>query len=106
MCPGCRSLRCQWRPLSGRGTVFSWVICHGPVLPAFRERVPFPVVLVELADDPSLRMLGNLVEPTSPGGALRDVSPGVLRVGLPVEVCFEDVTADLALPQWRPAPDG
>ena len=99
MCPRCRSLRCQWRPLSGRGSVYSWVICYGPVLPAFRERVPFPVVLVELAEDPALRMLGNLVELRA--GALGDVAPEVLRVGLPVEVCFEDVAPDVVLPQWR-----
>lgn len=92
MCPRCRSLDSDWRTVSGRGTVYSFVVCHPPVLPAFRERVPFPVVLVELEEDPKLRLVGNLVG---------DPPAQDLRIGLPVEVAFEDVTGDVTLPQWR-----
>lgn len=91
MCPRCRSTACEWETMSGRGTVYSRVICHPPVLPAFRDRVPYAVVLVELEEDPALRLVGNVL------GA----SPEDVRIGAPVEVAFEDVSEEIALPQWR-----
>lgn len=92
MCPACRSFASSWLPAQGLGTVFSYVICHPPLLPAFRELAPLAVVVVELADDPTLRMIGNLL------GCAADAA----RIGLPVEVCFEDVGEGVVLPQWRP----
>jgi uncharacterized OB-fold protein len=91
MCPRCQSLECDWAKASGRGTIYSFVIIHPPVLPAFAARTPFPVVLVALDDGPALRMIGNLVE--DPGARL--------QIGARVEVAFEDVAADVTLPQWR-----
>jgi uncharacterized OB-fold protein len=91
MCPECHSLESEWRPMSGRGRIFSWVECHPPVLPAFRERAPFLVVLVELDENPLLRVLGNLL----------DVDRERLAIGQPVQVCFEVLTDEVTLPQWR-----
>ena len=94
MCPRCRCMRGEWERLSGRGRIYSFVVCHAPVLPAFQERVPYAVVLVELAEDPGLRLVGNLL----------DAGPEALRIGQPVQVVFEDVGEDVVLPQWRPVP--
>ena len=93
MCPACRSLEAEWIPLSGRGTIYSRVVCHPPVLPAFRERAPYAVVLVELAEDPALRMLGNVL----------DCAPQDVEIGGPVRVDFQDVGDGVTLPQWRVA---
>lgn len=93
MCPRCRSFAMEWERVSGRGTVVSFVVVHGPVLPAFRERVPFAVVLVELAEDPQLRVIGNL----------HDVAAADVQIGLPVEVAFEAAGEGVVLPQWRSA---
>ncbi|HKE12406.1 MAG TPA: zinc ribbon domain-containing protein, partial [Myxococcota bacterium] len=30
MCPRCGSLESFWKPVSGRGTVWSYVVCHPP----------------------------------------------------------------------------
>ena len=78
--------------VSGHGRVFSYVVCHPPVLPAFGERVPYAVLLVELEEDPRIRLIGNLL----------DAPPEAARIGLEVEVCFEDVGQGVVLPQWRP----
>jgi uncharacterized OB-fold protein len=91
LCPRCRSDGVEWRAVSGRGTVYSFVVVHGPVLPAFAERVPFAVVLVELEEDPQLRLVGNLL----------DVPPERVRIGMPVTVDFEAVGEGVVLPQWR-----
>lgn len=90
MCPHCQSLEAEWVPASGRGTVYSWVVAHPPLLPALAERAPLPVLLVEL--DEGVRMVGNLA------GADADA----LEIGLPVQVEFVRVTDDVALPAWRP----
>lgn len=94
MCPHCQSFDCEWSPVSGRGTVFSFVVAHAPVLPAFQSRVPFPVLLVELDEDPGLRMIGNLL-----GGPSE-----ALRIGARVEVAFEQIAPDVTLPQWKLVP--
>ncbi len=92
MCDHCRSLDASWERMSGRGTVFSFVIAHLPVLPAFQAKAPFAIVLVELAEDPRLRVVGNLL----------DCPLDQIAIGMPVEVTFEQVDETTTLPQWRP----
>ena len=92
MCPNCRSLASTWERASGRGRVWSWIVAHPPVLPAFAERVPFNVAVIQLEE--GVRMIGNVVECSN-----EDISED-----MPVEVTFEDVEDGVSLPQWRPAP--
>ncbi len=92
-CPRCGSDAVEWARVSGRGTVYSFVVAHAPVLPSFAARVPFAVALVELDEDPQLRVVGNL-----PGVPLAE-----LQIGMRVEVDFEVVADGVALPQWRRA---
>ena len=91
VCPRCQSFESEWVRVSGRGTIYSKVVCHPPVLPAFAERVPYAVVLVELAEDPGLRLVGNVL----------GCRPEEIAIGAAVEVDFEDLTDEIALPQWR-----
>ena len=91
LCPGCRSAECEWERVSGRGTIASRVVVHPPVLPGFAERVPLAVVLVELEEDPKLRLVGNVL----------DATPDEVRIGRAVEVAFEELTPEITLPQWR-----
>lgn len=106
VCPGCRSFDADWEALSGRGRIWSWVVVHRPVLPAYEPYLPYPVIVVELDEDPQLRMVGNVV--AAPGAAIDSVDPDELSIGAPVEVAFEPAAADwleqpLALPRWLPA---
>jgi uncharacterized OB-fold protein len=91
LCPRCRSAACEWEPVSGRGVIASRVVVHPPVLPGFADRVPLAIVLVELEEDPALRMVGNVL----------DAAPEDVEIGRPVEVAFEELTAEITLPQWR-----
>ncbi len=91
MCPACHSLESTWALVPGRGHIYSFVIAHPPVLPAFVDRTPLPIVLVELEDDPSIRIVGNLL----------DAIPDAIEIGLRVEMTFERVTEEITLPQWR-----
>lgn len=97
MCPECRSLANEWVPLAGRGRIWSFVVPHGPLLPAYMQFVPYNVIVVELEEDPSLRLVGNLV--ASADGALNSVDPHSIEIGEPVRVVFSQVD-DVHLPRW------
>jgi uncharacterized OB-fold protein len=76
------------RAVSGRGSVASFTVNHqrwAPDLP-----VPYVVAIVELAEQPGLRLLSNIV-----GGAPEDV-----HVGMPVRVTFEQIE-DVWLPLFE-----
>lgn len=90
MCPACNSMESEWVKATGRARVWSWVIAHPPVLPAFEDLVPYNVVVVEL--DEGVRMIGNLL----------DVANDEIQMGMEVAVTFEDHD-DVTLPQWRKA---
>ncbi|MHB8670580.1 MAG: Zn-ribbon domain-containing OB-fold protein [Acidimicrobiales bacterium] len=98
MCPWCRSLDASWSPMSGRGTVWSFAVPHPPLLPAFADLAPYVVVVVALDDDPTLRMVGNLV--ATPDGAINEVDPATVRIGEPVQVVFQHAGEDVFLPRW------
>ncbi len=58
--------------------------------PGFKDAFPYVRAYVELAE--GVQMLTTLV----------DVDPARVAIGMPVEVVFEDVTADVTLPRFRP----
>ncbi len=97
MCPSCRSLSQEWKQVSGKATVWSFVVPHPPLLPAYSDLAPFNVITVSLDEDPSLRLVGNLV--TSADGPLNEVDPATIQIGEPVRVVFTKVD-DVTLPRW------
>src|SRR5580704_6946764 len=48
MCPHCQSTLRGWRAMSGRGSVWSFVVAHPPLLPAYAPFAPFAVITVTL----------------------------------------------------------
>lgn len=102
MCPACRSVAVGWTKASGRGRVWSFVVAHPPLLPAYAEFAPYNVIVVELDEDPSLRLVGNLVE--SADGPINAIDPATIRIGEPVRVVFAQID-DVALPRWVRADD-
>ena len=100
MCPVCRSVRHQWMPLSGRGTIWSFVVAHPPLLPAYQALAPYNVITVALDDDPKLRLVGNLV--ARPDGPINEIDTSTIRIGEPVRVVFQQVE-DAWLPRWMRA---
>jgi len=97
MDPTSRTLEYEWVPMSGRGTVWSVAIPHPPLLPAYSEFAPYNVVLVQLDEDPTLRMVGNVVE--SADAPLNSVEPHTVEIGQAVQAVFSPV-GDMFLPRW------
>ncbi|HUY86386.1 MAG TPA: OB-fold domain-containing protein [Acidimicrobiales bacterium] len=98
MCPWCRSLESTWKESSGRGTIWSFVIAHPPLLPAYLQFSPYNCIVVALDDDPSIRMVGNLV--ASAGAPLNSVDNSELQIGTNVKVVFDKLNDEITLPRW------
>lgn len=88
----------EWTTVSGRGTVWSFVVAHPPLLPWYAERAPYNVVIVALAEDPRVRLAGNLV--AGPGAPLDSIDPATIRIGEPVRAIFECLAGDTFVPRW------
>ena len=97
MCPRCRSLEFRWDPTSGQGTIWSFIVPHPPLLPAYQELAPYNAIVVALDEDPTLRFVGNLVE--TPDGAINEIDPATIQIGESVRVVFHRVE-DVVLPRW------
>jgi uncharacterized OB-fold protein len=91
-CVHCQAEAFDHAEVSGRGTIFSFAIVDRPLHAGFVDVIPYVVALVELDDQPGLRLLTNIVE----------VPAGVdLECGMGVEVVFEE-RGGVVLPQFRP----
>jgi uncharacterized OB-fold protein len=80
----------EWVRCSGRGTVYTFTVTHQNHAPGFREALPYVLACVELEE--GVQMLTNVV----------GCAPDDVRIGMPVEVEFEDVTDEIAIPRFRP----
>jgi uncharacterized protein len=98
VCPYCHSLEAIWRPMSGRGTLWSFVIAHPPLVAPFQELAPYNVVVVALEEDATIRMVGNLL--AMPGGAINQVPADRIRIGARVKAVFNDAGGGPRLPRW------
>lgn len=109
-CPFCMSAEWDWRTVSGLGTIYSYEIVTQPIQPAFRDWVPYPIVLVELDEQRavpwrgggedeavSIRLVRNLVradDPTLPEDEQE------VAIGKRVRACFVPLGDGMALPQF------
>ncbi|MEU6660582.1 OB-fold domain-containing protein [Streptomyces sp. NPDC046821] len=96
-CPHCGSFDSEWRLMSGRGRIWSYVIPHPPLLPAYAAHAPYNAIVVELADAPRIRLVGNLV--TSADAPIDSVPPERLKIGAKVHAVFADVDG-VTVPRW------
>lgn len=88
-CPECESRNVGPEPVSGRGTVTTYTINHKQWLPGLP--VPYVLALVELDEDPAVRLPTNIV----------GIDPELVTIGMPVEVLFEQVE-EVFVPLFRP----
>lgn len=86
-CPYCLGTELVWERASGRGTVWSWVRFHQSYFVHLRDRLPYPVIAVRLAEGPI--MISGLVG-----------DPERLTCDAPVELVF-DAEDGTTLPKFR-----
>jgi uncharacterized protein len=92
VCPHCRSTnpRYAFEPVSGQGSIRSWVVVHDSFLPGFDTDLPFVLVDVEIDEQRDLRMIGRLLD--GPASAL--------HIGDRVSVAFEDLDDAVSIPAF------
>lgn len=90
LCPYCHSDGLGWVESRGTGSIYSFTVARRPAGPAFADKVPYVLVLVDLDEGP--RMLSNLL--------VDDVS--AVRVGQRVRVAYEEVSDEISLPMFEP----
>lgn len=90
-CSRCLSPEATWVPVSGRGTVFSWVVMHQANHPGFAAEVPYVVASIELAE--GVRLVAQLT----------GIAAHAVTIGMPVEVWWDAVAPGAVVPRFRPA---
>ena len=99
ICSSCQTPDPVWTRVSGDGVVASWMVMRPPTLPAYAERVPFVILLVELTE--GVRLIGYLVDDA--GRMLKtDGAAEKVAIGARVALRFHD-QAGTPLPCWTMA---
>ncbi|HTF32832.1 MAG TPA: Zn-ribbon domain-containing OB-fold protein [Myxococcota bacterium] len=78
VCPECLSRELEVATVSGRGIVHTYTVNHQPWYPGMAT--PFVIAIVELAEQPGLRLTTNLV----------NCAVDQVKIGMPVRVLFEN----------------
>ena len=97
MCPRCRATGVKWEASSGRGRIWSFIVPHPPLLPAFGAVAPYNAIVVALDEASAIRFVGNLVVDAE--GEINEIDPSTITIGEPVRVVFHQIE-DVTLPRW------
>jgi uncharacterized OB-fold protein len=89
-CVNCFSGEFEWASSSGSATLYSFVLMHQLYDEAFAEEIPYNISVVET--DEGVRLTSQVV------GCPNDQ----LRIGMALEVTFERLSDDIAIPKFRP----
>lgn len=89
VCAECQSTEAEWKTLSGRGEIYTYTLAHRPVAPG--QPLPTVIAVIALEGSGGLRMISNIVE----------AEPDEIAIGAPVELVWEDMGPDLAIPRFR-----
>jgi len=90
-CTKCLSTNVNWVNTSGKGNVFSFIVYHQGWLPGYKEDLPYNCAIIELEE--GVRFINNLV----------DMDNKDIKVGMPVQVTFEDINPEVTIPHFKPA---
>ncbi len=76
----------EWAPASGKGTVFAFNVHRTAFHPAFNDDIPYVYALITLDEGPNF------------GTNVIGCAPEDVRIGMRVEVVYEDVEPDQGAP--------
>jgi uncharacterized OB-fold protein len=95
VCPSCRSTGSEWFDLPGTGTVFTFTVVRQAFIASLADHLPYVVIAVQLDGVPSTdgaRLVSNLI----------GIDPADVTIDMAVEVVWEDMGPQLAVPRFRP----
>lgn len=77
-CPKCWGAT-AFEAVAGTGELYSFIVVYQPAIPGYRDKLPYVVGIVELDEQPGLRLTGRIV----------GVEPDAVRVGQRVRARIE-----------------
>jgi len=89
-CPECWSGDLGWIEANGKAKIYSFSVMMDMVEPKFMADLPYVLAMVNLEE--GVRMTTRIVE----------CRPEDVAIGMEVEVVFEDISPECALPMFRP----
>lgn len=91
-CTQCGGSSLEWKPVSGKGTIYSYSVIYDSPVAVLQADQPYNVAIIELAEDPGVKMLSHL-----PGAPIDNVP-----IGAKVSVIFEATPATgQKVPEWQ-----
>jgi uncharacterized protein len=93
VCNACLSTSLSPSTVSGRAKLSTWTIPLQPFDPYYQSQVPYILAVIELDEQPNLKMVTNIV----------DCGEEDLSIDMPVEVTFREVAPECTLPLFAPA---
>ena len=104
-CPWTGDRDYDWIAVEAKGVVHSYGEVHHPIQPAFKEKVPYMILLVDLdvqrgkpTQQEALRVAGNLV--TSDGKFAPTAAIKTVGIGSRVRMVYIKVVEGFAIPHW------
>ena len=93
-CVHCGGQNLSWEELGKdvRATIYSYVITYRPFLPGFQDDLPLIIAQAELEKVPEVKIMCNVI----------DCKADNVYIGMSVQMTWQDITEDRALPQWVP----
>jgi uncharacterized protein len=92
LCDRCQTQNLAPEAVSGRATLYSYTWTVQAFHPYWVDKLPYLVAVVELVEQPGLRLTTNIVDCPSED----------LKVGMELQVTYREVAPGLTLPMFRP----
>ena len=89
-CLACFSPELEWRPSSGRATLYSFAVMHQRYDESFAADIPYNIAVVETEE--GVRLTSQVV----------DCPNDELEIGMALEVVFERLSEQVAIPKFMP----
>jgi uncharacterized OB-fold protein len=89
-CAHCNAQEIRWKPLSGRGEIYSFCVVNVAIVPAIRDYVPYVPAVVSLPDADNVRIITNIV----------DCPIDRIAIGKPVVLRWHDRADGVSVPRF------
>ncbi|HEX4211155.1 MAG TPA: Zn-ribbon domain-containing OB-fold protein [Candidatus Binataceae bacterium] len=91
LCTNCLSSNTEWVRCKGQGRIYTFTVTNQNQASGFRDSLPYVLAWVQLEE--GVKLMTNIV----------DCPPEQVKIDMPVEAVFDDVTPEVTLVKFRPA---
>lgn len=96
MCPTCHSTSVKWIKAPQHGEIFTFTVVSHASHEAVTPQLPYVVAVVQFPALPGVRLVTNIT----------DIASGDVRIGMPVQLWWDDIGDGMHLPRFKPVADG